>query len=535
MSEQFQQIENVGYIVKNFGKELWVQLCGRKIMNGAEGFFWSGLIPKDYCETALKTTDWEHDYGSVLPGFVQYGSDDVVYDRYSMFEFEPLVYARDFYGIKPNIIEISEEFRHLNNLYYDERENKYYSITEAGELDLVIKVEGEEVYCKLGYLKKYAAAKQVAVALYFDIQYKSNKSMEELGLKKTSFTKNFDDCCFDFYADNNTSLFGSEKKSYSVVHGKKLLVGGGVSESGYWPFEESKKFEDFIIGVNDNGDEVTFSSNHNLLANYFGANPEAPHYLTAIHFSKDVLTKYYANPDKYEVNDGYIRCQGLWLLQIDNHHDDYVTVYLGDLGRDLPHKEQVYWKSFNIVHDGGLSTEKFKRDFMAEFTDPKIEDLKFKQRFYKFKADWSAKQGWDFFLPFTKEDQYNFDHLRLPVSNSQVEFDGQVLSLVKTIIDSLNEKKLGKLIQNKEDLRGGISKLERYLSETGVVGYEVHIKFLRNLQDLRSTGSGHRKGNSYDKASSVFKLTEQGFVKTFKDILEQSYALIGYLDEHFLQ
>jgi len=71
------------------------------------------------------------------------------------------------------------------------------------------------------------------------------------------------------------------------------------------------------------------------------------------------------------------------------------------------------------------------------------------------------------------------------------------LSLVKTIIDSINEKKLGKLIENKDDLRGGISKLERYFEEQSLVGYEPYIKFLRNLQDFRSTGT---KRNNFQRS-----------------------------------
>ncbi|WP_257144823.1 hypothetical protein, partial [Bacillus cereus] len=127
-----------------------------------------------------------------------------------------------------------------------------------------------------------------------------------------------------------------------------------IEECGYWPFDNSKEYVNFTVGINGDGKEVEFTSNPDQLANYFGANPEAPHYLTPIYFSKEVLAKYYLKPELYEVNDGHIRCQGLWMLHIDNlNKGDYVSAYLGDLGK-LPYKEQVYWKSFNIVSDGLL-------------------------------------------------------------------------------------------------------------------------------------------------------------------------------------
>jgi hypothetical protein len=36
-----------------------------------------------------------------------------------------------------------------------------------------------------------------------------------------------------------------------------------------------------------------------------------------------------------------------FILRADVNNDDYVAVFLGDLA-DLPIKEQLYWKSFNI-------------------------------------------------------------------------------------------------------------------------------------------------------------------------------------------
>lgn len=307
-----------------------------------------------------------------------------------------------------------------------------------------------------------------------------------------------------------------------------------IEECGYWPYDKEKEYEEYIIGVDEDGAEIKYNSDPDKLSNYFGANPEAPHYLTPVYFSKDVLTKYYSKPELYEVNDGHIRCQGLWLLNIDNLSKDYVSVYLGDLGRDIPNKEQVYWKSFNIVPDGILSETKFKRDFLAQFADPEVADLRFKQLFNMFKNKWSEKFDWELFLELSEKDRYNFEHLRIPVSKSQVEFDGLVLSLVKTLIDSLNEKALNKVISNKDDLKGSISLIERFFEEQKISQYEQHIQFLRNLQSLRSTGSGHRKGKSYEKASEKFGLEDNNFVEVFERILKDAISFIEFLEGNFL-
>jgi hypothetical protein len=98
---------------------------------------------------------------------------------------------------------------------------------------------------------------------------------------------------------------------------------------------------------------------------------------------------------------------------------------------------------------------------------------------------YSEKLGWPLFLPLTEQDAYNFETLRVPVNNSIAEMDMLVLSLVKILIDSLNEKCISdQLTGSYEKLVGSISKIEAWLSEKNIENYDEHIKFLRNLQEL---------------------------------------------------
>ncbi len=83
--------------------------------------------------------------------------------------------------------------------------------------------------------------------------------------------------------------------------------------------------------------------------------------MTPVHFDKKVLDKYYGQPSKYSVEDSYLRCASLWGLQMDNHHNNKVCVWLGDLGRDLPYQEQLHWRSHNIPPEGGVSKTYFKK------------------------------------------------------------------------------------------------------------------------------------------------------------------------------
>src|SRR5207248_6007843 len=138
------------------------------------------------------------------------------------------------------------------------------------------------------------------------------------------------------------------RRWFSRLVGKRLLSPPPIDHCGLWPYEASQQYETFAIGVDEMGRPVEYSANPDGLANYFGANPQAPQYVTPVTFRKDVLEKYYRSPSKYSVEDGYLRRGGFWGIRIDNENPEQVIVMLGDVGRDLPFAEQKYWKSFNL-------------------------------------------------------------------------------------------------------------------------------------------------------------------------------------------
>jgi hypothetical protein len=55
------------------------------------------------------------------------------------------------------------------------------------------------------------------------------------------------------------------------------------------------QYETFIVGTDDEGESVIHTCDPDTLANYFGKNPAAPHYLTPVSFERRVFDKYYAD------------------------------------------------------------------------------------------------------------------------------------------------------------------------------------------------------------------------------------------------
>ena len=245
------------------------------------------------------------------------------------------------------------------------------------------------------------------------------------------------------------------------------------------------------------------------------------------------MTKYYSNPTDYEVSDGFIRRNGFWSLQIDNNHSEYVIVFLGDLGT-LSHKEQLYWKSFNIYANAGISKANWERSFQARFSDPNEPDLYFKLALKRFKKKWFEKFGWHLFKPLSEDDSHHIKSLRIPLTESQKEFDEQILSLTKILIDSLNERKITQNLEVKlEPNTKGISKFEAFL-ESKQFDFPDLIKFLRDLQELRSTGSAHRKSSNYSKVREKFGITDDNRKEIFIELLLKAIMLLNTLGVHLI-
>jgi hypothetical protein len=328
----------------------------------------------------------------------------------------------------------------------------------------------------------------------------------------------------DFWTGDDS--FGDGDKSFSRVAGKMILP--CPTDSVPNPFSrQDETFSEFIIGIDEHGRPLRYSCNHNALANYFGANTGAPHYLTPVHFRREVLQKYFDNPHKYSVEDGGVNCTGFWNIRIDNDHPDRVIAFLGDLGRDLPESERHHWLGYNLTPEGKMSETAHKRSFGGEFADPKSDDLIFKRLYQEVGQEWQARYGWPFFLPLRERDEHVFKVIRSPLTENPDEFDKLVLYTTKVLIDSLNEAEMVKSITLEENDKG-ITKLGKFLAHLGRTDSAAPVQFLRNLQSLRA-GSAHRKRKDYGKAAAAFDLDKGGYKGAGARILGEAVSFLEYV------
>ncbi|MBX3331491.1 MAG: hypothetical protein KF722_13875 [Nitrospira sp.] len=373
----------------------------------------------------------------------------------------------------------------------------------------------------------------MALAIFVQSSRYSKYTLEQLALKEAHSEVRGANHQLHAAVFPNEPGFTPEVETLGTITGKKYILPSPMPvQDGSDPMEN---YQEFIIGTDAHGKSIKHTCNLAKLANYFEKNPDSPHYLTPVFFRPEVLSKYYAEPQKYSVEDGYLRCGGLWGLQIDNDHSDYLVVFLGDLGRDLSENERSYWLSFNIPPGGRqISEPNLQRSFLAEPTDPQKADLVFKHQYGRFREDFRKATGWDFFLPLHQDDEHFLTGLRLMGKDNQAEFDAQLIALTKVLVDSINEKGIARGLKTLTENEKGITKLEKFFVERGMVDFERHVKFLHVLQDLRSRSAAHRKGSNYERLVEDLQMAAEGRQRVFGALLIAATNFLFYLRSNLL-
>lgn len=504
------------------GRDIWTTVYSQfrsEDLNTTEFAAFAAIAGR---EKRLSDSSWDIQIGESAPGFCQSQRDGITVTEYLHSSLpnngvEPIILIQDHFGIKPNMLpQLSEDFRLFHNLWIDSNSKSAIKVNDDGTEEVAAEISEKFVRIRTKYLRQYQAARQLDLILYIDSIANLDiaggiENFEEIYEKETNEFN-----CFSFSIGNL-----SHERFFSRFLAKSILPPPPIEHSGIWPYQgKDEQFIDFIIGEDENGRALKHSCNPKLLSNYFGANPGAPNFLKPVFFKRDVLLRYYEHSEKYTISDGYLRCGSLWGLRLDNDHPDHVMVFLGDLGESLPESERDIWRGFNIPPTGSMSETVFRRSFLGQPTNPKSPDLVFKTTYLDFCKNWEANKNWHFFKKLHKADEHVLLRLRIPLNESQSEFEDQIMNLTKLLIDSLNEAQLLKELGDKVEDEKGIAKLERWLIKNNFPETPRYINYLQRLQRLRSKLTAHTKGSSYQKFLITEKVNEKFTSEMIKQLVE---------------
>ena len=520
------QEENLKDLFKNVkNSEMLTVYCSKGNYSSLQYDILCALIPPEEIEVSLSNPCWDFHNINAYPQTENF-DDEIIWERYSDNRgLEPLVIIRDFDGIRPDYLEINQEFILFHKLYHDVKSNRFIKIDEAGHEDVVAIISKHEVKIRLKEIRQFLAVKQMFLSIQFDYKEFSNRSLEELKIPDDNAQEERNKSgCYSLFCGGDAL---TSYNAFSRLYGKRLIFPPTKETVLNEKTKNAQRSVEFIIGENKNGEEIFADSNLEVSAN----TTRKRQYLTRVCFRKEVLDKYYQEPRKYTVDDSTLSCGKLWYMKIDNHHSDVVYAWLGDIGSDLPYTEQLHWKSFNVPPSGSMSSTFINRQLLCEFTDSKRPEHQFMSLYFKFQETCNNILGWQILLTLNTEDYHHLKVIRVPSSEEQKQFDELILSLTKVIIDSLNEKGLNKLLSKdqKKDLVGSISRLEKVMQAFSFEGYEKHIHFLRILQSLRSSGAAHRKGSKYQKLIDDLEIEGMPLNDAFETILSKANDFLSYM------
>ncbi|MBI2919122.1 MAG: hypothetical protein HYY01_14200, partial [Chloroflexi bacterium] len=180
-----------------------------------------------------------------------------------------------------------EEFRLFHNLYHDRQSDQYIKFDDNGDEEVIVTVEPKLVKVRLREVRQFLALKEMHLAVYIDSIRFSPLSINEIDSAERE--ENYRDqlARYSFHAMTPPSSSRKKHQSCSLLLGKRLIPPFPKEKYGKWPYESPKHdYEEFIIGREPNGDPLNYSCESDRVANYFGANPHAPHYLTPVFFRR---------------------------------------------------------------------------------------------------------------------------------------------------------------------------------------------------------------------------------------------------------
>jgi hypothetical protein len=420
---------------------------------------------------------------------------------------EFLVQVQRNHGLRPSTVDLSLTFqwfwgaiREGNSWFYLDGAGIEHPLVRSVITDTSYQVEVRALE-----LRRYLHRRQqVAVVQHDHVVYANSESFESASYE----TKNE---WASFIWTLVSQTIGDGYNAFSRLLGKHVVTGisnGPNPMALDYDNPERAKYPEFLYGIDPStGDQKSFTSSPDELANYFGKNPNAPHYLTPIYFDPKVLNRYRDEPSKYEVTASQLMCLGLWSVSLGQSTTGLVEIYLGDLGRDVPWQEWPHWKAHNVLPGGTMAEDRFRRDFLAQWAGEPESLESTRESLVQLRKTSTAVLGWPLIRELSGADLLELNRLRLPTTTEQRELLIPVLTLAKAFVDAIDERNLRTFLGKEGDPARSLALIEALVLRLG--GDKEIIQPLRTLYRLRSSGGLAHWGGS-EVAQVISKLGLDG-------------------------
>jgi hypothetical protein len=441
---------------------------------------------------------------------------------------EKLIFRRSFAAAPGVSTEISQKLVHALDLHFIEERNAYCRLDEDGDIENVIIVteipgtdwdRGVVITILAKDFAEYMRLSDMGMVVFFDFTRTRRGSF--IGWSNTT-PINFSARDL-FYHGGVMAGHGSHVNGRMVVRpaiSYEEIVASHV-EKRWGTRTDYATFKAIDLKTQE---RIEVSCSPEALSNYFQKDSPLPLEMSPAFFNAEVLHRYKADPDKYEIRDRSIYCRGTWELRTYDINDEgQVHTYLRYL-RDLPYKEQIYWQSFNEWPKGGLSARAITTDFKGEFYSEydSLNYLKQKiERLDEEPPEWWIPRG----EALAKAVHY-------PATASAAEWANEILALDQLLIEGFREKALRtRLITlglDPDSEWKSLRLLEECLAANGVNREDARkaCNALRKLREIRNVAKGHA-ASTKRKQLEKEAITKYGsFRSHFSAVAEECDAAI---------
>jgi hypothetical protein len=286
---------------------------------------------------------------------------------------EQIMFTRHFDGRQEqrSYIEISQKLTHTFGLHWVPERDAYCRFDARGDVEEVVRVanfadqslpeEGRVVTILRNTLDEYLVITDQVLLLLYDSTRFEPKSFGGWQNQGVEYQKQEPEIYY---------RIGRQGETASYIRGFQIIRPAVSKEDIIRRHDrgeiKERQYATFIALDWKHGEVRECSCDPKLLGNYF-VKSDLPFETTPVFFRPEVLQKYKADTEKYQLSDRSITCRHAWHLETyDVNEAGQIHTYLIYLSY-LPYEEQLYWKSFNEPPKGTISRRAFQTDFEGKW------------------------------------------------------------------------------------------------------------------------------------------------------------------------
>ena len=423
---------------------------------------------------------------------------------------EKLVFIRSWAGSEKISIEISQKMVHALDIHYVEERSAYCRIDALGDIQEVVKiVEIEDdgingrvrvVAVRASDLYEYARLAKMGLVFLFDFTRFCLKGFNGWG-NPVPFEHTDSRLHYDGGSQGGTGSFVNGRFVFLPTMSNREIV---RRHREAWSPKKGQYAKFKAVDL-ETGKQIETSCAPDKVSNYFEKESTLPLEMSPAFFKPEVLAKYKADSDKYQLEQRSVRCRGAWCLETyDVNKAGQVHTYLRYL-RMLPYEEQIYWQSFNEWPKGPISRRAYLTDFEGSWVS-EYEPLGALSRKVAT-LDGAAPEWWK---PRGAE---LVRAVHYPITDSTDEWIDSIMSLDQLVVEGFQEKALRKLAtalgRKPEKEWRSITLLEACLLGSNVQDDEAKkaaqaFRAVHELRHLKGHAAASRRADEAKRARKDF-------------------------------